>query len=133
MSKRWGSGILLALAVACLSGQEASAACVSGVQVTSASASGADFSATLANPTNKSFQGYLGVAVTLKDGSTGLASIPISVPAGGSTTAGASFPAEIVEINDTETCNKVPWGITESPDPVIVIRPPEEGNGNGDA
>jgi len=131
MGNRRCAVVILALAGMFLGVPEASAACSTPIAVGTVSATGTDFSATLTNPTNKAVKGYLGVAVTLRDGSTGLASIPVTVPAGGSTTTGASFPVEIEQIIDTEACDRVPWGITESPDPVIVIRPPEEESGNG--
>ena len=130
-SRRYAAWILI-LGTTWWAAPAARARCSTPVGVASASAAGSGFTATLTNPTSKSVKVYLGVAVTLQDGSTAMASIPAVVPAGGSVTAGGSFPVEIEQVTDTATCDTPPWGITESPEPVIVIQPPgqeEEDDG----
>ena len=92
---------------------------------------GASFTASFSNPTNHAIAGYIGVSTSLSDGSTGLASLPFNLPSHGSGSSGATFPNLITGVNEVVVCDTPPWGISESPDPVIVVQPPPGGGGGG--
>jgi len=113
--------------------QGAAAGCDTPLVKSGVTAAGSTVSATVANPTLKSASGYLWIEVTLANGIRGLASVPVTVPPQSSTTAGASFPVMLEQIGSVEICRYPPGGITETPDPVIVLIPPtepvEDGNG----
>ena len=116
-----------------LAAPAASAACSSPIAV-AVSTSGPSVLASLSNPTSHSISGYVGVRASLNDGSTGLASLPFNLPSHGTGSTGATFPVSIVGIAEIVVCDTPPWGISESPDPVIVVLPPPSdggGNGNG--
>ncbi len=107
------------------------AACNTPIAVGVIATNGTTFTATLTNSSDATFKGYFNVEAGLKDGSTEKTSLTIGVAAGGSTTVTSSFAIEIDTIIDAQACDK-PGGITETPDPVIVIPPPSPEEGRED-
>jgi hypothetical protein len=101
------------------------ALCNTPIRVGSVSTSGSTIQATLTNSTSSAVKAYYLFTTTLADGSTGGASMAVYVPANGSANVNGSFAVVIVGVPNSQACDK-PGGITESPDPVIVIPPPVE-------
>ena len=99
-------------------------ACDDALQVVAASASGSDVFASVANSSSSTRKGYLILNVTLR-GRAETVSIPISVPAQGSTGTTVTFAVD-VQFTGGDACEFDPGGNTESPDPIIVVKTSED-------
>jgi hypothetical protein len=123
---------ILALGAALLSGStQAASGCGTVLVKTGVAVSGPSVSASVSNPTSRPASGYLWIEAKLVDGSRAVASVPVSVPPNSSTTGGASFPVNVELVADTGVCAYPPGGISETPDPVVILIPPHESEDDG--